>query len=725
MGKPHCKWENKRVRTPTVLQMEAVECGAAALAMVLGYHGRIAPLEELRLECSVSRDGIKASNILKAARKYGLTAQGLKKEPEGLGEVPLPAIVFWNLNHFVVFEGIKGKKVYINDPAMGPRVISKEDFDQSFSGVVLTFEPGPQFKKGGVKRSLFQALRERLTGSRLALTYVVLAGLFLVIPGLVIPIFSKIFVNNILIEEMHSWIKPLLIGMFLTAFLRGSLTWLQQYFLLRFETKLAVTTSARFFQHIFMLPVEFFTQRYGGEIGFRVQLNDKVAQLLSGQLATNVINVVMMIFYAVVMFKYDVLMTAVGCFAALLNLLALQLVSRKRVDLNQKMLQEQGKLVGTSMRGLQMIETLKGTSSESDFYAQWAGYLAKLFNAQQGLGFSTQLLTSIPTLLSNLTNVVILGLGGLRVMTGHLSMGELVAFQSLMASFMVPVTGLVNIGSLIQEAHGDMNRLDDVFHYAVDKQFSSNPEEDKDHAAPAKLSGRLELRNISFGYNRLAAPLIENFSLALQPGSRVALVGGSGSGKSTIAKLVTGLYEVWGGEILYDGKPRGAIPRTLINNSLALVDQDIFLFGGTIRDNLTVWDSTVSDSDMTQAAKDACIHEDLVARPEGYYAKVDEGGSNFSGGQRQRLEIARALTGNPTLLVLDEATSALDSVTEEIIDDNLRRRGLACLIIAHRLSTIRDSDEIIVLEGGKVVQRGTHDELRRLGGEYVKLIHTE
>lgn len=725
MGENGKIWKKRRVKTPTVLQMEAVECGAASLAMILAYYERLVPLERLREECGVSRDGSKASNLLKVARKYGLQAKGFRKEVDGLYELPLPMILFWNFYHFLILEGIKGDKVYLNDPATGPRVVTKDELDQSFTGVALTFESGPDFKKGGKKHTLLEALGKRLAGSGTALTYVVLAGLFLVIPGLLIPTFSKIFVDNILIGRMTDWLRPLLIGMGLTVLLRAALTWLQEYYLLRLETKLALTSSAKFFRHVFRLPVNFFFQRFGGEIGNRVQINDRVARLLSGDLATNALNAVMILFYAALMFQYDAVLTSMGIFIALFNFLMLRFVSRKRVDLNQRLLQERGKLMGSTMYGIQAIETLKATGAESDFFSQWSGYQAKTINTQQELGLSTQFLTAVPPLLLAMSNVAVLTVGGLRVMSGHLSMGMLVAFQSLMFSFLRPVNQMVNLGGKLQEADGDMKRLDDVFLYPQDKQFSINRDTSEPDKERIKLSGHLELRNIIFGYSRLAPPLIEDFNLKLEPGSRVALVGGSGSGKSTVAKLVVGLYEPWKGEIRFDGKPRADIPRNLLINSIAMVDQEIFMFNGTIHRNLTMWDNTIPESRVVGAAKDGCIHEDIAERSGGYASNVDEEGGNFSGGQRQRLEIARALAINPTILILDEATSALDPNTEKIIDDNIRCRGCTCLIIAHRLSTIRDCDEIIVLERGKVVQRGTHNEMIKEDGPYARLIRAE
>jgi NHLM bacteriocin system ABC transporter peptidase/ATP-binding protein len=715
----------KRVKTPTLLQMEATECGAASLGIVLGYYNRRVPLEELRAECGVTRDGSKASNVLKAARRYGLTAKGFQKDPNALLRVRPPLIIHWNFNHFLVLEGFKGEKVYLNDPAVGPRTVSREEFDQAFTGVTLVFEPGPDFKPGGEKPSLMASLKKRLGGVKTALIFVVLTGLGLVIPGLVIPIFTRVFVDDILVKGMDDWIKPLLIGMGLTVLINAGLTWLREHYLLRMETRLALSTSSKFFWHVFRLPIQFFTQRYAGEIGSRVGINDKVAQLLSGELASTVVSIITVTFYAILMFQYDVALTLVGIVIVGLNMVALRYFSRKRKDGNQRLIQEQGKLLGTSMSGLQTIETLKASGTESDFFARWAGYHAKTVNAQQKLSIYSQILSGVPTFLSSLNTAALLGFGGLRVMQGQLSIGELVAFQALMGSFVGPFNSLVSLGSKIQEVEGDMNRLDDVLRYQTDQELSDAETRPTGEDRRTRLMGHIEIKNLTFGYSRLSPPLIESFSLTLKPGSRVALVGGSGSGKSTVSRLVAGLYQPWDGEILFDGQSRTQIPRQLITSSLAMVDQEIFLFEGTVRENITLWDASMPDAEVVRAAKDAHIHDVIAARPGGYDSMVAEAGRNFSGGQRQRLEIARALVNNPTILVLDEATSALDPATEKIIDSHIRRRGCTCLIVAHRLSTIRDCDEIIVLEYGKVVQRGTHDSMRRVDGPYARLIQAE
>lgn len=716
------------VKVPTVLQMESVECGAAALSIILGYFGKFVPLEKLRIACGVSRDGLKATNIIKAAKQYGLAAKGYAKSIEKLVQMRTPAIIFWNFNHFLVLEGFTKKKVYLSDPAQGRYHVSHEEFDESYTGVVLTFEPEEHFEKGNEKRGLANSLISRISHSQLSITYIVLASLFLVIPGLVIPSFLKIFIDKYLIHGYAGFVMPLLLIMGLVLLLNAALVYLQQYYLLKLETKLALVTSSKFLWHVFHLPISFFTQRYSGEVGNRVSLNDKVAKLLSGDLANTALSVIVVIFYACMMFSYDTRLTLIGIFMASINVVVLRYVSTVRKDGSRRLGNETGKLLGTTTSGISMIETLKASGRENDFYTKWIGYLAKVTNAQQKLGWLTTKVNTIPPLISSLTTALILGVGALSIMNGEMTLGALVAFNFLMANFMSPVNQLVSAGTMLHETESDMEKIDDVTNYEVDRQFKEEGDtaiSSGEKSVDNKLTGYFEMKNVTFGYNTTLPALIENFNLKLRPGNKVALVGGSGSGKSTVAKIASGLYDSWSGEILFDGKNRNEIPRHIITGSVAVIDQDVLVFDGTIKENISFWDSTIPDKYIVNSAKDAAIHDVIAERAESYDSAVMEGGANFSGGQRQRLEIARALATNPTFLIMDEATSALDPKTEKIVMDNIKKRGCTCLIVAHRLSTIMDCDEIIVMEFGKIVERGTHQELCAQNGVYAKLIESK
>lgn len=715
------KSSGKRVKTPTVLQMEAVECGAASLAMILGYHGRIEPLARLREECGVSRDGSKAANVLRAARRYGLEAHGLRADTEALRAVQMPCILFWDFNHFVVLEGFKKDCAYINDPAMGHRVIPIEDFERSFTGVVLVMQAGDEFEKGGKRPSLFRAIRERLAGSSMPIIFCILIGFLLVIPGILFPVLMQVFLDEIILENRTSWARPIIFAMLFAIVLNVGLKYLQMTSLRRLRLNLTIRLSSQFFWHLLQLPNEFYVQRFAGEVANRSQLNQDIANNISGRLAQTAIDVVMAVLYLAVMLYYDVLLTGIGLCVAVLNFLILRWISESRIEASMRVLQEFGKARGTAMAGLQGMETIKASGLESGFYEKWSGYYSKAINAQQNLQVSNTLLVSLPSLLSSLATLLVIIIGGFRVIDGALTIGMLVAFQSLMNSFLAPVKNLLDLGSEIQEMRGDLDRVDDVLKYPFKDPKTDAPSSNEDDEK-VFLKGDIRLENVTFGYNVLEPPLLENLNIHIKPGDRVALVGGSGSGKSTLAKLISGELQPWSGTIYFDGIPLDELPRNLFVNSFSFISQEILLFSGSVRDNLTLWDSTVPEEDIVQACEDAAILDTVIGLQGGFDCELLEGGNNLSGGQRQRLEIARTLVPNPTILILDEATSALDTETERVVLDRMRMRGCSSIFVSHRLSTIRDCTEIIVLEYGKVVERGNHDELWKKDGAYAQLL---
>ncbi|NEP62866.1 MAG: ATP-binding cassette domain-containing protein, partial [Symploca sp. SIO2G7] len=583
-----------RVSSPTVLQMEAVECGAAALSMVLGYYGRYVPLAELRHACGVSRDGVTAANVLKAARTYGLEAKGFKKSLESLKQLKPPFIVFWHFNHFLVVDGFESKQVSLNDPATGPRRVTMQEFDEGYTGIALTFKPTQQFQPGGRKPTIVGSLGRRLSGSVGALLYCTLAGFLLVLPTLALPAFSRVYIDNILLAKRLDWLPYVLLGIALIVLVQGILTMFQLRYLRALRIKLAVGMASRFVWHVLQLPVGFYAQRFAGEISSRISLNDSVAAVLSGRLTTTIISSVMIVFYAIAMFQYDIPLTLIVISFAAINVGVLQWVSRQRKDANLRLVQEYGKASGVAVAGLQGMETLKAGGLESDFFARWIGYHTKAVNAQQNLGLANRVIGLLPALLSTLATLSLLIIGGLRIINGSLTIGMLVAFQLLMQSFQGPVNALVQFAGTLQTLQGNLDRLDDVLENETDIAFCShckqNVSEAEEAARHHRLSGAMEIRNLSFGYSPLDAPLIENFNLTIKPGQRVALVGGSGSGKSTLARVIAGLYQPSSGEVCFDGRSRQQISQATLTNSIAMVEQDILLFAGSVRDNLTLWD---------------------------------------------------------------------------------------------------------------------------------------
>lgn len=716
------KGANKTVRTPTVLQMEAVECGAASLSMVLGHYGRHVPLEELRIACGVSRDGSRASNLLKAARAYGLTAKGMQMEPAALAEVRTPAILFWEFNHYVVFDGM-GRRLgrrgaFVNDPDRGRRFVPEEDFDTSFTGVVLTFEPGENFRKGGRKPGVLRAMPPRLRGTSGTMLAAVLASFLLVVTGATVPALSRTYIDMFLIGNQSSLLGVLFASMATALVLTAVLTALQQANLLRGRIISSTLSSARFLRHLLRLPVTFFAQRSPADLVQRLQSNDTVAETLARDLAAAAVDAVVVVLYALLLWSYDPQLTLIGVAVALLNVAAMRIVVRVRATGTQKLRADTARLTNTSYSGLQLIETMKATGGENGYFRRWAGQHAITLDGQQRLGVPTAALAVVAPTLAALNSALILLIGGMRAVDGHMSVGLLVAFQALVTNFTAPITRLNGMAGRIQDFAADVARLKDVESFPVDSLYT-RPEP---VASTRRLKGHVTLSHITFGYSPLDKPLLTDFSLTVGPGQQVALVGGSGSGKSTVSRLISGLYAPWEGTVHIDGQRLEDIPRGALASSVSFVDQDVFLFEGTVRDNVALWDPSVPDEAVVTALKNAAVYDVVARRPGGIHSRVEQDGRNFSGGQRQRLEIARALVRRPSILVLDEVTSALDAETEQIIIDNLRRLGCACVVIAHRLSTVRDSDEIVVLDHGTVVERGRHEELVAAQGAYADLV---
>ncbi|MBQ1461563.1 MAG: NHLP family bacteriocin export ABC transporter peptidase/permease/ATPase subunit [Selenomonas sp.] len=716
-----------RVKVPTILQMEATECGAASLAMILAHYGLWIPLEKLRAECGVNRDGSKASCVIKAARNRNCEADGYRWTVndilELLPENPFPLIIHWEFNHFVVLEGIKNGRAYLNDPAMGRRTVPLDEFRTSYTGVALYIVPGENFQKAGHRYNVFKDMGRKLLEDKWAALFIFILELCAIIPGLASPVMSQIFLDDILTKKHPDWMVNFCIAMVVSFILSGIIAWLRAVVLTKWQRKLTLADSSSYFWHLLKLPMQFFHQRYAAEVAGRVGFNESIAGVLSGPAATAVLDLFVAIFYLLLLLQYNVTLTLIGIAFTSVELILFFAMRRHLTDLNMRIQQDAGKAYGVAMNGLRMIETIKANGDESDFFTKWAGYQTKVLSASQETTLWAMSVKMLPTLLSGINGALIMTIGGFSIMEGAMTAGMFMAFQHLMGSFQAPVNALVGLGSTLQTTEMQMQRLNDVRRYEVDNlNFPSQEEELQKSFSADRLSGDLRLTDVSFGYSPLEKPLLEHFDLHAEPGEWIAVVGASGSGKSTLAKIVTGLYEEWGGTLAFDGVPRRKLPRKVILSSLAAVDQDIFLITGTVAENIALFDHTVRKSDIVQAAKDACIHDDILKLNGGYEAQVAEGGMNFSGGQRQRLEIARALAVNPAILVLDEATSALDPITEKQVLKNIRHRGCTCLIVAHRLSTIRDCDEIIVLEKGKVVERGVHRDMVKHDGPYRRLI---
>ena len=713
-------------KVPVIMQMEALECGAASLAMVMAYYRKWIPLEQVREDCGVSRDGSNARNVLIAARSYGFTAKGYRYEPDMLKkEGKFPCIIHWNFNHFVVLDGFKGGKAVINDPAGGTRTVSMEEFDSSFTGICLMIEPGKNFEPSGKPKSVLKFARNRLQGAGAAVAFVVICSLIMALIGVIQPGFSRIFYDRLLTQENPEWLMPFMIGLAALSAVQIIVSAVDAIFSNKLNGKMDVVGNSTFLWKVLHMPVNFFSQRMAGDIQIRQNSNAGIAGSLVKTFAPLALNGIMAVFYFVVMIRYSPLLTMVGLLSVVINLFMSRFIMKKRVDLTRVQMRDSAKLAGATVAGIEMVETIKASGAENGFFRRWSGYQASVNTQTVRFSKLDQYFGMIPSIASLLCNSAVMFLSVWFAMNGDFTVGMISAFQGFLGSFTAPANDMITASQSLQEMRTQMERIEDVMQYPDDVCYNAKADDEGENKSYAKLSGDIELRNVTFGYSRLAEPLIRDFSLSLKRGGSVALVGASGCGKSTVSKLVSGLYQPWSGEILFDGKPISGIDRSVFTGSLAVVDQDIIIFEDTIANNIKMWDSSIEDFEVILAARDAQLHNDIVKRDGGYNYKLTEGGKDLSGGQRQRLEIARALAQDPTIIILDEATSALDAKTEFDMVKAIRDRGITCIVVAHRLSTIRDCDEIIVMDHGRIVERGTHSELYAKGGKYTELVTTE
>ena len=711
-------------KVPVVMQMEALECGAACLAMVMAYYGKWVPLEQVRLDCGVSRDGSNAKNVMLAARHYGFEVHGYRMELDALREnATFPCIIHWNFDHFVVLDGFKGNKAILNDPARGVVKLSMEQFDEGFTGVCITVAPGEGFVPSGKRKSMLEYARRRLKGAGAAAAFVALTTIITYLFELINPVMSRIFYDRLLPGRDATWLNPFIAVMAILCVLQLVVEWVQRVYSLRIDGKMAVMGSTTYMWKVMRLPMAFFSQRLTGDILQRQASNGSISAAIVNTLAPLALNTVMMLFYLVLMLRYSPFLTLIGLASVLVNLVMARIISEKRVNLTRVQLRDEGKLASATLAGISMTETIRAAGAEAGFFRRWAGYQASVNTQTVKFSHMSATMGIIPAFIGTAANYAVLFFGVLFAMDGHFTLGMIAVFQGFLTSFMEPARTLIEAGQTIQELRTDMERVEDVMQYPDDPYVRETPADaDADFT---KLKGHVELKHVTFGYSPLGNPVVQDFSLDIRPGSKVAIVGGSGSGKSTISKLISGLYQPWEGEILFDGKAIGEIPRAVFTGSVAVVDQDIILFEDTIANNIRMWDRSIEDFEVILAARDAQLHEDIMQRQGGYQAMLTENGRDLSGGQRQRLEIARVLAQDPSVIILDEATSALDAKTEYDVVRAIRDRGITSIVIAHRLSTIRDCDEIIVLEKGVVVERGTHKELMALGGAYTRLVASE
>jgi len=716
--------QQKRKKTPTMLQMEATECGATSLSIILAYYNKYITSEEARIACGVSRDGTKAINIIRAARNYGMEAHGANLDITDLNKVNVPFIVYWQFNHFLVVEGYNESKVYLNDPATGPRSISWQDFESGYTGVVLEITPGDQFKAEGLPESTTLSLLIRQLGKNFSpVFFIILLTTALIIPKVSLPIFSKAFVDYLLIDNQRNLIPVILWGIGLSTVAMGLFSWFQAKLLYRLKMKLNIVNTVNFLWHLFHIPIRYYQQRSTGDIVQRNELSEKIAAFLAHDIPANLVGVLEIVCFALVIFLLSWQLGMVLIIVVFLNLIALQLGKRTLTDIGRQYAQEQGKLEGIETNGIQIIETLKVSGLEHYFFNRWIAHYTKVLNTEQKMVWISTYLGLVPTFLSFMTNLIMICFGAWLVMKGSITIGTIVAIQALTTSFMTPVNQLISFISKFSQLKGDIFRLNDVINTKIDPRYLKKEITEK-NILSTEAENILTINNLSFSYSPLDPPTIDNLSLKVKPCQRIAIVGASGSGKSSLAKLICGLNLLDKGDILLNNFSITTITPSALAKMIAYVDQNVLFFPGNLRENLTLWDKNINDEHIYSLLKKVNLYEEVITRG-GLSTRIVESGSNFSGGQCQRLEIVRALLRKPKLLILDEATSAMDAALEAKVYANLHDLDCTVVVIAHRLSAIKESDVIYVLNEGRIVEQGSHAELIGQAGYYNELVMME